>query len=249
MKEDNILSNTINPLITIIVPVYNEEKNIEQALTSLIKIVHNGLHKEKNWSSEIIIVDDGSTDESYQIISKFLNKDKFIRFISHNSNQGKGAALSSALKAAKGKICIIQDGDLEYDPHEIPMLLEPIIKGKTHVVYGSRFLRLNHYNGLWFHLIGNLALSLAGSLFLRRRITDIMTCYKAFRIELLQDLISKTFDVEPEITVKLLKNRNNKYMEFPISYNPRLKGKKIRKIDGFISLRRLIITIRSQRGT
>lgn len=244
-----MLSANINPLITIIVPVYNEEKSIEQALSSLVKIVQEDLHKEKNWLSEVIIVDDGSTDESHQIISKFLKYNKFIRYLSHKTNQGKGAALSSALKAAKGKICIIQDGDLEYDPREISMLLEPIVEGKTHVVYGSRFLKLSHYRGLWFHLLGNLALSFAGSIILRRRITDIMTCYKAFRRELLQDLKSRSFDVEPEITVKLLLDRKNRYLEFPISYNPRLKGKKIRKIDGFISLRRLILTIMTLKKT
>lgn len=241
--EDKKLQKAENPLISIIVPVYNEENNIKQSLSRLINAVQKDLHGKKKWYTEIVVVDDGSTDNSLEIIIKFVENHSIIRLIRHKKNQGKGAALSTAFKNTKGKICIIHDSDLEYNPYEINKLIEPLVRGIAHVVYGSRFLELKKYEGLWSHLLGNKVLSVVGSILIRRRITDIMTCYKAFRRDLLQELKARSFDIEPEITAKLLINRSTRFLELPISYNPRLRGKKIRKIDGFISLWRLITTI------
>ncbi len=237
------MSNDEDPLVTIIVPVFNEESIIKRSLTKLFDAIEADSYSDKSWPTEIIIVDDGSTDRSHKIILKMVRNKKIVQILQHNTNQGKGAALSSALNIAKGNFCIIYDADLEYDPYEIRLLIGPLIQGEAHVVFGSRFLKLNKYNGLWFNLLGNKILSLMGSILIRRRITDIMTCYKAFKPELLQDLRARSFDVEPEIAAKLLLNNNHKYLEKPISYNPRFRGKKIKKIDGFISLWRLIKTI------
>ncbi|MFX0140141.1 MAG: glycosyltransferase family 2 protein [Candidatus Hodarchaeota archaeon] len=232
-----------DPLISIIVPVYNEEESVRQLLSKLLSIVYNDLQNKMGWSTEILIVDDGSTDKSFEIIREFTTGKSIVRSVRHKKNRGKGSAISTALKHLKGSICIIQDADLEYDPSEITKLLRPIIKGEAHVVYGSRFLKLYNYKGMWANLFGNKALSVAGSFFVRRWITDMMTCYKAFHRKLLDNLKAKSFDVEPEITVKLLSNRNIDFTEIPINYNPRIKGKKIKKIHGFISLWRLVTTI------
>lgn len=234
-----------SPLISIIVPVYNEEDNLGKLLPSLIDVVKSDLIKNKNWPTEILIVDDGSTDNSVEITRRIIRNQPNIHFFRHKRNRGKGAAISTALKSIKGNICIIQDADLEYHPSEISSLLKHIINGETHVVFGSRFLDIKTYNGLWFNFLGNKMLSLLGSLLIRRWVTDIMTCYKAFRCELLDSVSAKSFDVEPEIAAKLLLRRNIRYREFPISYNPRKEGKKIVKLDGFLSLWRLFKTIRT----
>lgn len=232
-----------NPLITIIFPVYNEEESVGQSLAKLIHVVQKDLQQKMRWSTEILIVDDGSTDRSFEIIDKIIRNYSLVHLLRHKRNMGKGSAISTALKGAKGDICIIQDADLEYNPSEISKLLEPLIRGNTHVVFGSRFLSLENYKGMWSNLLGNKVLSAVGSFLIRRRITDMMTCYKAFRRGLLKEVKANSFDVEPEITVKLLMRSNIRFLEFPISYNPRLKGKKIKKLDGFISLWRLIMTI------
>ena len=234
-----------NPLITIIFPVFNEEETVEESLSGLIDVVHKDLQIKMKWPTEILIVDDGSTDKSYEILQRITQNLQTVQLIRHKQNMGKGSAISTALKDARGDICIIQDADLEYNPSEIAKLIAPLITGEAHVVYGSRFLLLKNYNGLWSNLLGNKVLSAVGSLLIRRRITDIMTCYKAFRRELIKDVKANSFDVEPEITAKLLLERNVRFLEFPISYNPRIKGKKITKLDGFISLWRLVITILS----
>lgn len=237
------MSHLKKPMVSIIVPVYNEEGNLDHVLNNLFQVVNNDLIVRKEWRTQIIIVDDGSTDKSVKIIKNLINDKSNIHFLQHYNNKGKGAAISTALKSAKGDFCIIQDADLEYDPSEISMLLEPLIKGKYDVVYGSRFLQLKNYNGLWLNLLGNKFLSMVGSFLIQRHISDIMTCYKAFRRVLLQNVSSRSFEVEPEITAKLLLNRSIRFREYPISYKPRLDGKKIKKIDGFISLFRLVITI------
>ena len=231
------------PLISIIVPVFNEEESVRHALSKLLHVVQKDLQSKLCWPTEILIIDDGSTDKSFEIITQIIENNSLVQLIRHSKNLGKGSAISTALKRAKGAICIIQDADLEYNPSEIVKLIEPLIQGDAHVVYGSRFLNLRNYNGLWSHLLGNKVLSVAGCFLIRRRITDIMTCYKAFYRKLLKDVKANSFDVEPEITAKLLLRRNIRFLEFPVSYNPRLKGKKITKLDGFISLWRLIITI------
>ncbi|MFX1282114.1 MAG: glycosyltransferase family 2 protein [Promethearchaeota archaeon] len=234
---------TKNTLISIIIPVFNEEENIRELLFNVLEVDCNYLRKIHKWNTEIIIIDDGSTDNSSYIIEEISLKTPNIRIINHNGNKGKGSAISSALKRAEGQVCIIQDADLEYNPLEIPKLLEPIINGKYDVVFGSRFLNFQNYSGLWTHLAGNKILSLISSLFLQQQVTDIMTCYKAFRRDLIQNINSKSFDVEPEIAAKLLYKRNVRFKEIPISYNPRLKGKKIKKFHGIISLYRLVLTL------
>ncbi|MFX0022569.1 MAG: glycosyltransferase family 2 protein [Candidatus Hermodarchaeota archaeon] len=243
--------STLNkPLITVIMPVFNEEENISQSLSSLIRVVRQDLYKKNRWPTEVLIIDDGSTDQSINIIKNIIKDQQITRLIRHDKNKGKGSAISTALSYARGDICIIQDADLEYNPSDLSKLLKPLITGKAHVVYGSRFLSLKYYNGLWSNLLGNKVLSLAGSLLIRRHITDIMTCYKAFFRNQLKNVKAASFDVEPEISAKLLLDRNINFIELPINYNPRLEGKKIKKLDGFISLWRLITTIVSvQRET
>jgi glycosyltransferase involved in cell wall biosynthesis len=218
--------------LSIIVPVYNEEKNIKKLLDKLLSVKF----KKK---PEIIVVNDGSTDNSAKIIKTYAKKNKNIVYV-EKENQGKGSALVEGIKRSKGKVVTIQDADLEYDPAQIKTMLDHFKKHKLQVLYGSRFLGKNYkvfakdpiYK---HHLLGNKFLSLLISLLYRRRVTDMETCRKMVNGSLIRSLklSAKKFDIEVEITSKILR-RKIKIHEIPIDYTPRTfaEGKKINWRDG-----------------
>jgi len=211
--------------LSIVIPVYNEEKTILEILKRVEAVKLPDLEKE------IIIIDDGSRDGSREILKSLEQKYKILY---HANNQGKGAALRTGFQQAKGDFLIIQDADLEYNPQEYHQLLEPIIQNKADIVYGSRNLKDNprfkksYYWGV--RLISWLTNVLYGS-----NLTDVYTCYKVFKTPLLQDLElkSKGFEFEQEVTIKALKKKY-RILEMPINYIPRSvkEGKKINWFDG-----------------
>jgi len=217
--------------LSIIVPCYNELKTIEP----IVEAIKNCPYSNK----EIIIVDDYSIDgtrEKLQIkIESIVDK-----VIYHEQNQGKGAALRTGIKNATGDIVIVQDADLEYDPNEIPKMIQPILDGVADVVYGSRILGGNPHRVLYFwHMIGNKCLTTLSNMFTGINLTDMETCYKAFKRELVQSLKIEEdrFGFEPEITAKIAKKKCRIY-EVGISYNGRTyeEGKKIGWKDAFSAL-------------
>ena len=214
--------------LSIIMPCYNEINTID----IIVEAVNNMPYHNK----EIIIVDDCSTDGTRE---KLRNKIEPIvnKVIYHDRNQGKGAALRSGIKAVTGDIIIIQDTDLEYDPNEIPMVIQPILDGKADVVFGSRFMGGQPHRVVYFwHMVGNKILTTISNIFTNINLTDIETCYKAFRREILQSIQIQEdrFGFEPEIIVKVAKKKVRIY-EVGISYYGRTyeEGKKIRWKDGF----------------
>lgn len=217
--------------LSVIVPVYNEEKYLED----IIKKVEN-IQIEK----EIIIVDDGSNEETKKIINKFKNKHIVI---THFKNQGKGAAVKTGIKHSTGEIIIIQDADLEYDPNDYYELIKPIVEGKAKVVYGSRFLNKNMIIKYRLNWLATKFLNYLVWLLYFYKITDEPTGYKVFKADLLKSIKinANRFDWEPEITAKILK-RGIKIYEVPISYTPRSfeEGKKIGWKDGFQAIWTLI---------
>jgi len=213
--------------LSVIMPVFNEESTIE-------KIVHRV--KKVNIDKQIIIVDDGSTDRTREILKKW--KDENIRVIYHKRNQGKGSAIRTAIPYVEGEVTVIQDGDLEYDPQDYHTLIRPILDGKAKVIYGSRFLKFNKPIYLRF-LLGNKFLTWLINLLYHSKITDSYTCYKAFETDVLKSLTlrAKKFEFEAEVTVKLLKKGYN-LQEVPISYSPRTlrEGKKISWKDALLGI-------------
>jgi len=218
--------------LSVLMPVYNERQWIE-------KVVHNVLKQNVPGitSMELIIVDDGSTDGTREIIGALSRKfqEKVIA-IFHQKNFGKGAAVKTAIEKMTGDVCIIQDADLEYDPGEFALVLEPIISGRADCVYGSRFTGTQAKRVLFFwHYVGNRVVTLLSNLLTNLNFTDIETCYKAFRAELIKNipLRSRDFGFEPEITVKIAKKKCRIY-EVGISYSGRTygEGKKIKWTDG-----------------
>lgn len=220
--------------LSIIIPAYNEEKTINEILDRVSKV-------NLNLDKEIIVVDDKSTDNTLNI----LKKRKEIILLQHEKNQGKGAAVVSAIKKATGDIILIQDADLEYNPEDYTKLLKPILENKTSVVYGSRFLGKKfilfgkHRTILPLHWFGNQFLTFLTTLLFRQRLTDMETCYKVFKKEVVanMNIKSKGFNFEPEITAKIIKNKYG-ILEIPINYTPRMvsEGKKITIWDGIKSL-------------
>lgn len=213
--------------ISIIVPVFNEEKTIGTVLERVNAVDLSSLKLKK----EIIVVDDGSTDSTATI----AEKSKGIKLLRHKKNRGKGAAIKTGIKNSTGDIIVIQDADLEYNPEEIPKLIRPIINGKEKVVYGSRFMGTIIGKQLLLHNIGNKVLSLITALLYNANITDMETGYKAFESSVIKNLDLKVegFDIEPEITAKLLK-KGYVIKEIPITYRARgfAEGKKINWKDG-----------------
>ena len=213
-------------ILSIIIPCYNESKTI----LSLIEAVKNSPVK----SREIIIVDDGSYDGTRDILNQ-LN-DPEVRIIFHSKNKGKGAALRTGFNEAKGDICIVQDADLEYDPQEFPLVIQPILDGKADVVFGSRFQSGRPHRVVYFwHRIGNGLLTLMSNLFTDLNLSDMETCYKAFRRDIIQSVSIREnrFGFEPEVTAKISK-MNIRIYEVGISYYGRTydEGKKIGWKDG-----------------
>ncbi|MCX4321435.1 MAG: glycosyltransferase family 2 protein [Lachnospiraceae bacterium] len=215
--------------LSIIIPCYNEENNIQ---TIVEKVLQSPIQNK-----EIIIVDDCSTDNSRRVLSDTVEP-LVSRVIYHERNGGKGAALRTGFQAATGDVVIIQDADLEYDPMEYPRVVEPIFAGKARVVYGSRFLNQRR-KGYFANRMANLVLTKFSNIFTHQKLTDMETCYKAFKREIIQsvDIEENRFGFEPEITAKISKKRIRIH-EVPISYYPRTnqEGKKIGFKDGLRAL-------------
>jgi glycosyltransferase involved in cell wall biosynthesis len=212
--------------LSVIVPVYNEVGTLDAIMAALTAVP-----VEK----EIILVDDGSTDGSREKLQQFENHPG-IRVLYHDHNQGKGAAIRTGLAAAERDLVIIQDADLEYDPREIPALMQPILAGKADVVYGSRFTGGGPHRVLYFwHSIGNHALTLLSNMLTDLNLTDMETCYKLFKREIIQgiEIEESRFGFEPEITAKIARGHWRIY-EIGISYAGRTydEGKKIGWRDG-----------------
>ena len=211
--------------IDVIIPVYNEEKTLEEIISKLEQIDFCSLEKR------LIFVDDSSSDKSREILAKYPNH----TVLSHKKNMGKGAAVVTGIKNATADIVVIQDADLEYDPNDYNKLLPLIINNEADVVYGSRLLDKNqHKSFLFLSLLANKFLTALTNLLYGTRITDMETCYKAFRREKISDIKinAKKFDFEPEITAKVIK-RKLRFREVPITYNPRAynEGKKVKAKD------------------
>jgi len=213
--------------LSVIMPVFNEENTIEEIIDRVKKV---------DVDKQIIIVDDGSTDRTREILKNL--QDENIRVIYHTRNQGKGSAIRTAIPYIEGEATIIQDADLEYDPQDYHRLSRPILEGKAKIVYGSRLLRFNKPIYLRF-LLGNKFLTWLINVLYHSRITDSYTCYKAFQTDVLRSLTlrAKRFEFEAEITVKLLKKGYQLY-EVPISYSPRTlrEGKKIGWRDALLGI-------------
>jgi glycosyltransferase involved in cell wall biosynthesis len=218
-------------LLTLIIPVYNERRTISDIIERV-----KPLAIKNNW--EVIVVDDGSNDGTYEFLRDY--KDKFFKLLRHERNMGKGTSIRTGIEHASSKYTIIQDADLEYLPEEIEILLNYAIDKNADAVYGSRFKDSKKKGSFLFYL-GNLFLTFITNLLFRSKITDMETCYKLVRTDVLKtlNLKSKRFEIEPEITAKLLK-RGIKIHELPISYFPRKAGKKIKVRDGIYALKKLI---------
>jgi glycosyltransferase involved in cell wall biosynthesis len=216
-------------LLSIIMPVFNEEATIGESINSVLAA---------EYPKEFIIVDDGSTDSTRKFLQNIDHPE--IRVLRHERNLGKGAAVQTGLEQASGDIIIIQDADLEYDPSEYPILLQPIIAGKADVVLGSRFAGHGAHRVLYFwHYIGNRFLTQLSNILTNLNLTDMEAGYKVFTREALKDikLTQKGFGFEPEIVAKIAKKRMRIY-EVPISYYGRTyeEGKKIKWWDGLWAL-------------
>jgi glycosyltransferase involved in cell wall biosynthesis len=231
-------------LLSIVIPVYNEKETLEAIVDKVLGVDLSPWDIAK----EIIIVDDCSRDGTVELAQK-LAQDGKIRLIRHEKNQGKGAALQSGLRTARGEIILIQDADLEYNPEDYPKLLIPIVEGKADVVFGSRFMGGEPHRVLYFwHYLGNRFLTLLSNMMTNLNLTDMETCYKVFRGELLRSipLREKRFGFEPEITAKIAR-RGCRIYEVGISYMGRTygEGKKINWKDG---LRALYCIFKYSRG-
>jgi glycosyltransferase involved in cell wall biosynthesis len=221
--------------LSILVPSYNEEQTIEKVLHELKSVKLIG-----GFEAEIIVIDDCSADRTGQIVKSFIAKhpETNVAYYRHEVNRGKGAALHTGIIKASGDYIIVQDADLEYDPAEFNILLLPVIKGFADVVYGSRFMGGKAHRVLFFwHTIGNKVLTSLSNVFSNLNLTDMETCYKLFRADILKSmvLIEKRFGFEPEVTAKIAKVPNIRIYEVGISYYGRTyeEGKKINWKDGF----------------
>lgn len=220
--------------LSVLVPVYNEEKTIGLILDKLRKVqLIDGMEME------ILVVNDKSTDYTQQVILDYIEKNKAdnIFYFSHEKNAGKGAALHTGIPKATGDYIVIQDADLEYDPQEFNLLLTPMVGGHADVVYGSRFIGGNPHRLLFFwHTLGNKFLTFLSNLFNNMNFSDIESCYKMFRREVLQSLklTEKRFGFEPEVTAKISRIKGLRIYEVGISYYGRTyeEGKKINWKDG-----------------
>jgi glycosyltransferase involved in cell wall biosynthesis len=212
--------------VSVIIPSYNEANTIKELLKRV---------QAENIASEILIIDDGSTDGTREILETYSGKEPF-KIILHEFNQGKGAAVRTGIQHAKGDVIIIQDADLEYNPREYKKLLEPIEEGMAEVVYGSRFLGGPRRPTMFWHMVANKLLTLMTNILYNNILTDMETGYKVFLREVVQDmpLRANRFDFEPEFTAKILK-RKVRIFEIPITFNPRdySEGKKIGLRDAF----------------
>jgi glycosyltransferase involved in cell wall biosynthesis len=217
--------------LSVLIPVYNEERTLTQVIANVLKIpqVH-----------EIIAVDDCSSDATYATLAELSRKHPRLRWCRHEKNLGKTMAIKTALAMSTGEIVIVQDADLEYDPADIPQIIEPILKGKADVVFGSRFLVRRAARVIYFyHYLANQLFTFCSNLFTNMHFTDVGTGYKAFRGEIIRNMLlrSSRFGFDMEVTAKIAKLRCRVY-EVPISYHGRTyeEGKKITARDGFYAL-------------
>ena len=214
--------------LSVVIPVYNEERWIREIVRRV---------REVEIPKEIIFVNDCSTDGTRKILEEEISKYPECRIIHHEKNQGKGAGLRTGIKHATGDIVIIQDADLEYNPAEYPQLIQPILEGKADVVYGSRFIGENHRVLYFWHSVGNHVLTLLSNFLTDLNLTDMETCYKVFKREVIQEIVptlkQNRFGFEPEVTGKIARRRLRIY-EMSISYSGRTydQGKKIGWRDG-----------------
>lgn len=256
--QQDRLATSSNMLLSILIPVYHERVLVTRLL-DLVRAVDFGPGIER----ELIIVDDGSTDGTREVLRNYLDScgDKSIRYVEHETNQGKGAAVRTAMANAHGDILIIQDSDLEYNPEEIPSVIAPIAEGRERVVYGSRILKEKqlarsgvcgvvtgkHPDSYLFAYLGGVTVTKWTNLWTGAKLTDEPTCYKAFHRSALDGITIECddFSWEPEITVKLL-TRGISILEVPISYHPRTtkEGKKINWKHGVAALWTVVDQIR-----
>jgi glycosyltransferase involved in cell wall biosynthesis len=217
-------------IVSVVIPCYNEVSTVENLLRQV---------REVPLRMEVIVVDDGSTDGTRDLLARLEDDGLVDQLIFHPKNAGKGAALRTGFAKATGDVVVVQDADLEYDPAEFPLLLEPILSGKADAVYGSRFLGGPHRVLFFWHSVGNHMLTLLSNMFTDVNLTDMETCYKMVRRELLQSLplSADRFGIEPELTARLAQAGARIY-ELPISYHGRsyAEGKKIGWKDGVSAL-------------
>ena len=219
-------------LLSVVIPVYNEVGTIAEVIRRV---------RACGVPCELIVVDDGSTDGTREVLAGYAGQDDFTLIV-QPTNQGKGAALKAGFARAKGDVVLVQDADLEYDPAEFSRLIQPIIEGQADVVFGSRFIGESHRVLYFWHSAGNRLLTLLSNLSTNLNLSDIETCYKVFRREILEQvaptLQEKRFGIEPELTAKLARIPGVRIYELPVSYSGRTyaQGKKISWRDGLRAL-------------
>jgi glycosyltransferase involved in cell wall biosynthesis len=221
--------------LSVVVPVYNEERWVREVVRRV---------RDVPVPKEVILVDDRSTDGTRRILEEEIAGLPDCKVVYHDANRGKGAALRTGFRHATGDVVVVQDADLEYDPAEYPRLLRPILDGKADVVYGSRFVGEDHRVLYYWHYVANKVLTTLSNCFTNLNLTDMETCYKAFRREVIRgmDLRSDRFGFEPEVTAKVARRRPGggrwRVYEVPISYSGRTyeEGKKIKLKDAFTAL-------------
>jgi glycosyltransferase involved in cell wall biosynthesis len=223
-------------LVSIVIPAYNEAPTIAHVLRRVCELDLN---------TEVLVVDDGSADDTIAIVEGLRDELPNVRLIRHDRNQGKGAAVRTGIGESTGDIVLIQDADLEYDPRDLPKLLAPLLEGVADVVYGTRLRGGEPQRAhLFWHYAGNRFLSLLTNVLFNTTISDMEVGYKAFRGDLIRgiDLVSNDFRFEPEVTAKILRRRDIRLYEIPISYYGRSfdEGKKITWRDGFLAVGALL---------
>jgi glycosyltransferase involved in cell wall biosynthesis len=223
----------MNVSVSIVMPVYNEGTTVAEIVARVLK---------QDCVKELLIVDDCSSDSTWDVLQQLKDTDPRIKTFKHPINQGKGAALRTGIQQATSEIVGIQDADMEYDPSEYNILLSPFEKGVADVVYGSRFLGSGAHRVVYFwHFVGNQFLTLLSNIFTNLNLTDMETCYKFFKREIIQqiNITENRFGFEPEITAKISKIKEIRIYEVPISYYGRTydEGKKIGWKDGFSALK------------
>ena len=221
--------------LSVVIPAFNERATIEKLLARVA-----AAPLPAGVTLEMVVVDDGSRDGTRELLRELAKKgEPPIRYIEHEINQGKGAAVRTGFASATGDILLVQDADLEYSPDDYPVLLQPILDGHADVVFGSRFLGGPHRVLFFWHSVGNRFLTMLSNMFTDLNLSDMETCYKVFKAEVLKGMVLKSnrFGIEPELTAKVAKTRARIY-EVPISYHGRTyaEGKKIGWKDGFSAI-------------